>query len=153
MPVTHILVVDDYLPWQRFISLLLESETDLKLISVASDGVEAVQRAKELQPDVILMDVSLPRINGFEATRQIRVVSPGSKTLFLSEHCGSEFVQAAFEVGGFGYVLKSDSHVDLVSGIRAVLLDRQFLSTSLMDWRQLDSEGTRKPRVVEDEKL
>jgi DNA-binding NarL/FixJ family response regulator len=136
MSVTQILVVDDFLPWQRFISQMFESEPDLKITSVASDGFEAVQKAKELQPDVILMDVSLPGMNGFEATRQIRVFSPGSKILFLSEHRGSDLIQAAFDVGGFGYVLKSDSHSDLVFGIRAVLLDRQFVSHSLKNWRR-----------------
>ena len=136
MFVTQILVVDHFLPWQRFVSLMLESAPDLKIISVASDGLEAVQKAQELQPGVILMDVSLPEMNGFEATRQIRIFSPGSKILFLSEHRGSDLIQAAFDVGASGYVLKSDSYVDLVPGIRAVLHNEPFVSQSLTDWRQ-----------------
>ena len=136
MSVTQILVVDDFLPWQRFVSLMFESEPDLRIITVASDGLEAVQKAKELQPGVILMDVSLPGMNGFEATRQIRIFSPGSKILFLSEHRSSDLIQAAFDVGASGYVLKSDSYLDLVPGIRAVLHNQQFVSQSLTDWRQ-----------------
>jgi len=115
---------------------MFESEPDLRIITVASDGLEAVQKAKELQPGVILMDVSLPGMNGFEATRQIRIFSPSSKILFLSEHRGPDVIQAAFDVGASGYVLKSDSYLDLVPGVRAVLHNQQFVSQSLADWRQ-----------------
>jgi DNA-binding NarL/FixJ family response regulator len=135
MSVTTILVVDDFLPWQSFVLTKLELERDFRIISIASDGLEAIQKATELQPDVILMDVSLPRMNGFEATRQIRMLSPASKILFLSGHSSSDLIQAAFEAGGCGYVLKSDSSSDLIPGIRAVLLDQQFVSHSLTRWR------------------
>jgi CheY-like chemotaxis protein len=79
MPVKQILLVDDSLPWQRFVREMFESEADLKIIATATDGSEAIQKARELQPDVILMEISLPRLNGFEATRQIRALSPASK--------------------------------------------------------------------------
>ena len=81
MFVTQILVVDDFLPWQRLVSKMFESEPNLKIISFASEGFEADPKAKELQPDVILMDVNLPRLNGIEAARQIRKVAPKSKIL------------------------------------------------------------------------
>jgi two-component system nitrate/nitrite response regulator NarL len=86
MPVTQILMVDDFLPWLHFVSEMLQSESDLQVISVASDGLEAVQKAKEVQPDLMLMDLSLPEMNGIEAAHVIRIVCPGSKVLFLSEH-------------------------------------------------------------------
>ena len=86
MPVKQILLLDDSLPWQRFVREMFESEADLKIIGTATDGSEAIQKARELQPDVILMDISLPGLNGFEATRQIRTLSLASKILFLSEH-------------------------------------------------------------------
>ncbi|HEY2458884.1 MAG TPA: response regulator transcription factor [Candidatus Acidoferrum sp.] len=127
--------MDNFLPWHNFVLTRLESETDLRIVSIASDGLEAIQKAKELQPDMILMDVSLPGMNGFEATRQIRTLSPASKVLFLSEYRSSDLIQAAFEAGGRGYVLKSDSNSDLIPGIRAVLLDQQFVSRSLTHWR------------------
>jgi DNA-binding NarL/FixJ family response regulator len=135
MSVTQILVVDDFLPWQQFVVTHFESETDLQVVAVVSDGLQAVQKARELQPDLILMDVSMPGMNGFQATRQIRTISPGSKILFLSEHRGPDLIQAAFDAGGSGYVLKSDSVSDLIPGIRAVLLDQLFVSHSLTDWR------------------
>ena len=137
MPVTEILIVDDFPFWQHFVATLLESETDFKIISAASDGLEAVQKAKELQPDVILMDVSLPGLSGIEATREIRKLCSGSKILFLSEHRCPDFIRAAFDAGGSGYVLKSDSGSDLIPGIRAILNGRQFVSNCLRDWRAL----------------
>jgi two-component system, NarL family, nitrate/nitrite response regulator NarL len=136
MSVTQILAVDDFLPWQRFLRVIFESETNLRIIAVASDGLEAVEKANELRPDLILMDISLPGMNGFEATQQIRKAFPSCKILFLSEHRGSDLIQAAFDVGGSGYVLKSDSYSDLLPGIRAVLLDQPFVSHSLTEWRQ-----------------
>lgn len=133
----RILVVDDFLPWQRFVVNLFKTETDLKIIAVASDGFEAVRKAKELWPDLILMDVNLPRMNGYEATREIRIVSPASKILFVTEHRRCELIEGAFDVGASGYVLKSDSYSDLIPGVRAVLLDRRFVSRSLKNWRQV----------------
>jgi DNA-binding NarL/FixJ family response regulator len=132
----RILVVDDFQSWQRFVLQKLESETVLQVISVAADGLEAIEKAKELQPDLILMDLSMPGISGIGATRQIRVLSPGSKILVLSEHRGSDFIQAAFDAGACGYILKSDSDLDLLSGIRAVCLGQQFVSRSLANWRE-----------------
>jgi len=131
MQVVRILLVDDFLPWQRFILNDFESIPDLEIVGLACDGLEAVQKAKDLLPDLILLDVSLPWMNGFEAARQIRTLSPNSKILFLSEHRGADLVQAAFEAGGSGYVLKSDAGSDLVEGVRAVLLNQRFLSRNL----------------------
>jgi len=136
MTVTHILLVDDYLPWHAFVFEVFEPETDLKIIATAVDGFEAVRKAKDLQPDLILMDGSLPGMNGFEATRIIRSSSPRSKIVFLSEHRGVDVIQGAFDAGGSGYVLKSDSNTDLIRGLRAVLLGKQFVSHSLTEWQQ-----------------
>jgi CheY-like chemotaxis protein len=136
MTVTQILVVDDYLPWHAFVFEVFEPETDLKIIATAVDGFEAVRKAKELRPDLILMDASLPGMNGFEATRIIRAASARSKILFLSEHRGAHVIQGAFDAGSSGYVLKSDSNSDLIRGVRTVLLGKQFVSHSLTEWRR-----------------
>jgi two-component system, NarL family, response regulator NreC len=136
MSVTQILIVEDFVPWQHFISMKLQSEIDLQVISIATDGLEAVHKAKELQPDLILMDLSLPGMNGIEATRQIRLLSPGSRILFLSEHADSNLIQSALDAGACGYILKSDSGWDLILGIRAVLLGQLFVSRSLTNWRK-----------------
>jgi DNA-binding NarL/FixJ family response regulator len=136
MSVTHILVVDDFLPWHHFVSVILQREIDMRIISTAADGLEAVRKAKEIKPHLTLMDVSLPGINGIDATRQIRIDSPSSRVLFLSAHRDSDLIRAAFGVGACGYILKSDSNPDLILGIRAVLLGLPFVSRSLINWRE-----------------
>jgi DNA-binding NarL/FixJ family response regulator len=127
----RILAVDDYAPLQRFISEMFEREKDLKIVAMASGGWEAVQIAKALHPDVILMDVSLPEMNGIEATERVREVSPESRVLFLSEHMGRDVIAGAFAAGGMGYVLKSDLLHDLIPGVRAILRGERYLSRSL----------------------
>src|SRR6201982_1038777 len=136
MSVTQILVVDDFLAWQHFVFVMLQGESDLQIISSVTDGMQAVRKAKEIRPDLILMDLSLPVMNGIDATRQIRAHSPGTKVLFLSAHRDSGLIQTAFDVGACGYVLKSDSYSDLIAGIRAVLLGQAFVSRSLTNWRE-----------------
>ena len=131
MSVGRILVVDEFVPWQHLVLGLFESETDLQIISSAVDGTEAVQKAEELQPDLILMDLGLPGMNGIEATSQIGIVSPGSKVLFLTHHREPDLIQAAFDAGASGYVLKSDFNADLIPAVRAVLLGQKFVSRSL----------------------
>jgi DNA-binding NarL/FixJ family response regulator len=135
MSVVQILLVDDSLPWQRFVLTYFETKTEFKVITTAPDGLEAVRKASELRPEVILMDVNLPGMNGIEAARQIRGVSPGSKILFLSMQRDSEIVQAAFDAGGSGYVLKLDFNRDLIPAIRTILLGQHFVSNSLTGWR------------------
>jgi DNA-binding NarL/FixJ family response regulator len=136
MSVTQILVVDDFLPWQRFVSHLLDSESDLQIRSIAIDGSDAVQKAKQSKFDLILMDLSLPEINGINATRHILAHSPRSKVLFVTEHRDSELIRAAFDVGACGYILKSDCNLDLILGIRTVLLGQPFVSRTLANWRE-----------------
>jgi DNA-binding NarL/FixJ family response regulator len=132
MSIVQILAVDDFQPWQQFISGVLESEQDLKLIGFAHNGEDAFKKVAELQPDLVLMDISMPEMNGFEAAKKIRCAAPNSKILFVSEHRGSDLVQAAFDVGGSGYVLKSDLNDALIPAVRAVLRGQRFLSRSLV---------------------
>ena len=127
----RILVVDDSPDWQRFLLARFASNCDLKIIAVANDGLEAVQKAAELQPDLLLMDLNLPVMNGFDATRRIREVSPNCKVLFLTQNASRDLVSAAFEAGACGYIVKSDSGADLVPGIKAVFENQQFVSRSL----------------------
>lgn len=132
MSLVQILVVDDSMHWRCFILKYFETKTEFKIIGVAVNGLEAVQKVDELQPDVILMDVNLPGMDGIEATGQIRKVYPSSKILFVSMLGDSAIVKAAFDVGGSGYVLKQDCGHDLLPGIRAILLGQRFVSRSLV---------------------
>jgi len=100
----------------------------LLVIGVASDGLEAVQKAEELQPDLVLLDIGLPSLNGIEVARQIRKFSIKSKILFLSQESSADIVQGALGTGAQGYVLKGDAGRELLEGVNAVLRGEQFVS-------------------------
>jgi DNA-binding NarL/FixJ family response regulator len=130
-PLIRILVVDDYEPWRRFILTTLQTQQELTIIGQVSDGLEAVQQAQELQPDLILLDIGLPTLNGIEAARRIREVSPASKILFVSENRSAGIAEEALSTGAGGYVLKSDAAGELLPATKAVLEGKQFISASL----------------------
>ena len=123
-----VLVVDDFACWRRFVSCTLKRNTSLQVIGEVSDGLEAVQKAQELKPDLIVLDIGLPHLNGIEAARQIRRVSPNSKILFLTENRFPEIAARCLLVGANGYVVKSDAATELMIALEAVLEGRQFVS-------------------------
>jgi DNA-binding NarL/FixJ family response regulator len=127
---SRILVVEDFEPWRRFISSMVEKEPQLRIICEVSDGLEAVQKAKELKPDLILLDIGLPKLNGIDAARQIRRFTPKSKILFLSQESSAAVVQEALGIGT-GYVVKADAGRELLPAVKAVMLGEQFLSSRL----------------------
>jgi len=127
----RILVADDFEPWRRFISSELSKQAKLQIIGEVSDGLEAVQTAEELQPDLILLDIGLPSLNGIEACLRIRKTCPDSKILFISEHHSIDIAKEAIRIGGSGYVVKSAAGNDLLPGVTAVLEGNRFASPSL----------------------
>ena len=127
----RVLVVDDYEPWRLYCSTTLRNEQGLQIIGEVADGLEAVQRAQELQPDLILLDVGLPTLNGIEAARRIREVSPATKILFVSENRSADVAEEALSTGASGYVVKSDAESELLPAIKAVLEGKRFVSASL----------------------
>ena len=127
----RVLVVDDNEPWRSFYGTVLQKHPELRIIGQASDGLEAVQKASELQPDLILLDIGLPTVNGIEASRRIREVSPSSKILFVSENRSPDIVEAALSNGAGGYVVKSDAGSELLPAIKAVLEGKRFISACL----------------------
>ncbi len=133
MSLVRILVVDDFDLWKGFVIARLHERPDLQIIGFAADGLQAVQQAEELQPDLILLDMMLPNLNGIEAARQIRRVSPNSKILFVSGESDLESIRSAFRVGGSGYVSKMDA-AGLLAGIEAVLRGEWFISPGLVDF-------------------
>jgi len=128
----RILVVDAFEPWRRSVCSMLKRRADLRLVGEVADGLEAVQEASKLQPDLILLDVGLPNLNGLEAAKRIRQVVPGAKILFLTVHSQAEVVQAALSQGGQGYVLKTDAGSELWPAIKAVLQGKQYVSSGLV---------------------
>jgi CheY-like chemotaxis protein len=110
---------------------MLQARADLTIIAEAVDGVEAVEKAKLLKPDLILLDIGLPKRNGLSAAKQIVVDSPGSKLLFISMEASPETVQAAFNAGARGYIQKLSVEPDLLPAIDALLAGRQFVSSDI----------------------
>jgi DNA-binding NarL/FixJ family response regulator len=134
MPATSIrvLVVDDYEPFRRFICSTLRTRPELQIVDEVPDGLEAVRKAEELRPDLIVLDIGLPTLNGIEAARRIRKVSPESKILFISQESAADVVREAFSLGALGYVVKAHAGSELLAAVEAVLHGKQFVSASVM---------------------
>ena len=127
----RVLVVDDYEPFRRFICSTLGQKLELQIVAEALDGLEAVHKAEELQPNLIVLDVGLPTLNGIEAARRIRKLSPNSKILFVSQESSADTAQEALALGALGYVVKSHAGSELLAAVEAVLEGRQFISSGL----------------------
>jgi DNA-binding NarL/FixJ family response regulator len=148
MSAIRVLVVDDLEPWRRFVTTSLDKEPDLEVVSGASDGLEAVRKAEELQPDLIVLDIGLPKLNGIEAARRIRKLVPKSKILFLTQESSDDVVREAFSVGARGYVVKIDAGSDLLPAVESVLRGRSFVSSGL-DLREFTGV-TEEPSETQD---
>jgi len=136
-------VADDYKDWRSQVRLLLQARPEWQIICEVSDGSEAVQKAEELQPDLILLESSLPNLNGIEAARRIRLLSPNSKIVFLSLDNSLDVVQIALSTGAQGYVYKARAQSDLLPAIDAVLTGKQFVTRMLRGYRFTDTPGAK----------
>jgi len=126
-----ILVVEDFAPFRNFIRATLEQRADLQIIGEVSDGLEAVRQAEELKPELILLDIGLPTLNGMKAARLIRKLAPASKIIFLTQNSSADVVKEGLSLGAWGYVLKTRAALDLLAAVDAVLEGRQFVSGGL----------------------
>jgi DNA-binding NarL/FixJ family response regulator len=131
LPSVRILVVDDFEPFRRFVRSTLQEKSQLQDIREVSDGLEAVQKAEELQPGLILLDIGLPTLNGIEAARRIRKLAPESKIVFLSQKSSADVVQEALSLGALSYVVKAHAERELLAAVETVLQGRQFVSSGL----------------------
>ena len=123
----RVLVVEDFAPFWQVIRSTLAERLDVQVIGEASDGLEAVHRAEELKPDLILLDIGLPTLNGIEAARQIRQLCPESKIIFVSQESDADIVQEALSFGALGYVVKTMAGGELLTAIKAVCGGRLFI--------------------------
>jgi DNA-binding NarL/FixJ family response regulator len=129
--ITRILVVEDFEPFRAFVTSLLKESPDMRVICEATDGLDAVAKAEQLTPDLILMDIGLPKLSGIEAARQILEFAPAAKIIFLTQESSAEVVHEALQSGACGYVLKSRAGNDLWEAINAALRGEQFVGRGL----------------------
>lgn len=123
----RVLVVDDYEPFRQFVCSALAARPGLQIVGESSDGLEAVRKSEKLQPDLILLDIGLPSLNGIEAARRIRRVAPESKILFVSQESSPDVMQEALTTGALGYVVKAHAGRELLGAVDTVLKGRQYI--------------------------
>ena len=125
----RVLIVEDSEPFREFLRSTLQDKLELQTIGEASDGGEAIELAQALQPDLILLDIGLPKLNGIEAARRIRELAPRSKIIFCSQESSVDIVEAAFSAGAAGYVVKVDAGSELPNAVKTVLQGEKYVGS------------------------
>jgi len=126
-----VLLADDHTVVRDGLKVLLEKQADMRVVGLAADGREAVAGAAQLQPDVVVMDISMPDMNGVEAARRICAARPQTRVVMLSMHSDAEHVYRALEAGATGYLLKDSAGAELVTAVRAVHAGRRYLAKKI----------------------
>ena len=126
--IIRVLLVEDHQAFRHFARSVLEQKPELQIVYESSDGLEAVQKAGELQPDMIVLDIGLPSLNGIEAARQISKLSPKSRIVFFTQHSSADMAEAAFNAGALGYVIKVHAASELLAAVEAVCQGKRFIS-------------------------
>jgi CheY-like chemotaxis protein len=143
----RVLVVDDYEPFRHFVCSTLQKKTGLLVVGEAADGLEAVQMAERLRPNVIVLDIGLPIIDGIEAARRIRALSPLSKILFVSQESSPDIVQEALSLGS-GYVIKTRAGIELLAAVEALRLGDRFIGNGLPGLSFTNSASSQRPNQL-----
>ncbi len=151
--ITHILLADDHAVVRSGIRLLLDAEPDLEVVGEAKDGLEAVALTEQLQPHVVVMDISMPKLNGIAATRRIHNLFPTIGVIALTMHDNDAYFYEILRAGGSGYILKDAAAEELVKGIRAAAAGDAYLSASvaghvLNDYIQRAAQGDSRDRLA-----
>jgi len=137
------LIVDDHELVREHTAALLSAHSDLEVVSVASNGFEAIRIAEESQPDVVVLDISMPDMNGLQAAPIIKRVAPHTEILFFSQHDSPFFVREAFAIGALGFLTKADAGAHLAEAVRTVHLKRKFLSKNVSGVAALEQVHTK----------
>jgi DNA-binding NarL/FixJ family response regulator len=124
----RVLVAEDHPDFRRYLISRMQNRAGFHVVCEVADGSEAVQKAQTLRPDLVLLDIGMPGLNGIEAAKKIRSLSPNSKILFISENHASDIVEEALCTGALGYVVKSDAASDLFPAVEAILQGKEFVS-------------------------
>jgi DNA-binding NarL/FixJ family response regulator len=127
----RILVVEDNGPFRKFVTSTLRRQRNLRIVGEAQNGIDAVERAEALQPDLILLDIGLPGLNGIAAAHHIRALAPDARILFLTQETSEEIVREAFKLGAWGYVVKTHAGKELSLAVEAILGGKKFVSDGL----------------------
>ena len=141
----RVLVVDDYEPFRRFICETLEQRQDMQIIGEASDGLDAIRKAEKLKPDLVVLDIGLPTLNGIEAGRRIRKLCPECKILFLSQESSLEVAQEGFNLGAMAYIVKTHAGSELSAALEAVRQGRLFASKGLLRHNRSEATDAQPP--------
>jgi DNA-binding NarL/FixJ family response regulator len=128
-----ILLVDDHVLLRKGMSLLLQEESEMLVVGEANNGEEALALSKELKPDIVIMDISMPKLNGIEATKQLIAICSASKVIALSIHSAKNFVEGMLDAGARGYLLKESLPEELIQAIFVVMADQMYLSSAVTD--------------------
>jgi DNA-binding NarL/FixJ family response regulator len=141
----RVLVVDDYEPFRRFVCKTLGKRPDTQVIGEASDGLSAIRKAEELKPDLIVLDIGLPTLNGIEVGRRIRKLCPEVKILFLSQETDVEVVHEAFDLGALAYIVKAHAGSELAAAVESVCQGRLFVGEGLLGHNRTDAIDAQDP--------
>ena len=127
----RIFIVEDFQPWAHAVETILSKEPLYQVISISSDGYAALTEAERLKPDLMLLDVNLRKTSGIDLARALQRINPRPLIVFVSQNASPAIVQAAFEAGANGYILKTDASQELIDAIRTVCEGKRYLSASL----------------------
>jgi DNA-binding NarL/FixJ family response regulator len=144
-----VFLADDHAVVRDGLRFLLEAQHDIKVVGDAANGRDAVRQVAQLCPDVVIVDIAMPDLNGIEATRQIRETRPSAQVIILSMHSTTEHVFRALQAGARGYLLKESAGVEVINAVRAVHDGRRYLSEKISD--QVIDDYVRQRDAVEAE--
>ena len=150
MPSIRILLADDHTIIRSGLRLLLEQQEDFKVVAEANDGREAVQLVAKHRPDIVILDIGMPQLNGIEATRQIVAEQPEAQVLILSMHSDEGYVLRALKAGARGYILKNSAEADLIRAVRSVAEGKSFFSPVISKMLLEDYVRQVRDKEVED---